>query len=53
MPGPGPAAIPSLDLLHLQSRELVDDAPGGQTQAVLLGLAFEQAVGQQGHQVDQ
>ncbi len=53
MPGPAPAAIPSLDLLYLQSGKLVDDAAGGQTETGLLSLAFEQAVSQQGDQVDE
>jgi len=51
--GAGPAAVPGFDLLHLQAGQLLEDAPGGQAQAVLLGLAFEQAVSQQGDQVDQ
>lgn len=52
LPGTGPAAVPGFDLLNLQGRKLLDDPPGGQAQAVLLGLTFEQAVRQQGDQVD-
>ena len=53
MPGPSPAAVPGFDLLYLQGGQLLNDAPSCQALAILLSLAFEQAVSQQGDQVDQ